>query len=98
MMPPCKLKFRRLYFIFCKFYVAARAFEIEPFLCLRTYNHNNSAIVSITALSWPSAANVFAKLILERQTPQRHLYGTSHMSSVEPVSHKCIRSVGDASS
>ena len=32
MMPPCKLKFRRLYFIFCKFYVADRAFEIEPFL------------------------------------------------------------------
>ena len=40
MMPPCKLKFRRLYFIFCKFYVADRAFEIEPFLCLRIYSHN----------------------------------------------------------
>ena len=35
MMPPCKLKFRRLYFIFCKFYVAARACEIELFL----YSH-----------------------------------------------------------
>ena len=70
MMHPCKLKFRRLYFIFCKFYVADRAFEIEPFLCLRTYNHNtNSAIVSITPLSGPSVANVFASLMLERQTP-----------------------------
>ena len=70
MMPPYKLKFRRLYFIFCKFYVADRAFEIELFLCLRTYNHNtNSAIVSITPLSGPSIANVFASLMLERQTP-----------------------------
>ena len=70
MMPPCKLKFRRLYFIFCKFYVADRAFEIEPFLCLRTDNHNtNPAILSITPLSGPSVANVFASLMLERQTP-----------------------------
>ena len=37
---PLQIKVRRLYFIFCKFYVADRAFEIEPFLCLRTYSHN----------------------------------------------------------
>ena len=74
MMPPCKLKFRRLYFIFCKFYVADRAFEIEPFLCLRTYNHNtNSAIVSITPLSGPSVAIIFASLMLERQTAPKPL-------------------------
>src|SRR4051812_42649535 len=32
----------------------------------------------------------------ERQTPPppSHLYGTIHMSSVEPVSHKHVRSVG----
>src|ERR1041385_2265602 len=33
----------------------------------------------------------------ETDTP-RHLYGTSHMSSVEPVSRKRVRSVGAASS
>ena len=32
MMPPCKLKFRRLYFIFCKFYMADWGFGREPFL------------------------------------------------------------------
>src|SRR3954465_10230787 len=30
----------------------------------------------------------------ERQTPPATLYGTSHMSSVEPVSRKRVRSVG----
>src|SRR3954463_11697449 len=35
--------------------------------------------------------------VRETDTPN-HLYGTSHMSSVEPVSHKRVRSVGAASS
>jgi hypothetical protein len=30
--PPLQNKVRRLYFIFCKFYVAAGAVEIEPFI------------------------------------------------------------------
>src|SRR4051812_48582440 len=65
---------------------------------MKTSHNTNPAIVSITPLSGPSIANVFAKLMLERQTPPNHLYGTSHMSSVEPVSHKRVRSVGAASS
>ena len=38
-----------------------------------------------------ASQNVFASLMLERQTPPNHIYSTSHMSSVEPVSHKVGR-------
>src|SRR4051812_18858244 len=82
---PCELNFRLMYFIFCKFYVAAREF-------------NNSTIVSITPRSGPSIANVFASVMLERQTLPKTLIWYNHMSSEEPVSCKRVRLVRAASS
>src|SRR4051812_8450794 len=64
----------------------------------KTCHNTDSSIVSITPLSEPSIASIFSSLMLERQTHPGHLYGTSHMSSVEPVSHNRVRSVGAASS
>ena len=58
------------YFIFCKFYAAARSFKKRTiFYRTKTSHNTNPAIVSITPLSGPSVANVSAKLMLERQTP-----------------------------
>src|SRR4051812_41603060 len=82
-------------FIFCKFYVAARGFEKRTvFYPMKTSHHTSPSIVSITPLLGPSVANVFASLMLERHAPSSHLYGTSHMSSMEPFSRKRVRSVG----
>jgi hypothetical protein len=54
---PCKIKLDAFYFIFCIFYVAARAFAQEPFLTYE-YNHNcDKTIVSITPFSGPSIEN-----------------------------------------
>ena len=39
---PCKIKFRRLYFISCIFYVASRAFAKEPFL---TYELRTTTLI-----------------------------------------------------
>src|SRR3954469_11816131 len=95
----CKLKLKRLLLYIFKFYVAAKGFrERTPFYPAKTSHNTNPAIVSITPLLGPSVANVFTSLMLERQTPPSHLYGTSHMSSVEPVSRKHVRSVGATSS
>src|ERR1041385_4061394 len=98
--PNAKLNLKTLsYFIFCNFYVAARGFgKRTAFYPAKTSHNTNPAIVSITPQSGPSVANVFASLMLERQTNPSHLYGTSHMSSVEPVSRKRVRSVEAASS
>ena len=95
--PSCKVNLNAFYFIFCKFYVAGRGVERENRFVLRKKCHDSdSTIVSVTPLSGSSVANIFASLMLERQTPPSLLYGTSHMSSVEPVSRKRVRSVGAA--
>ena len=63
--PTCKLKLKTpFYFIFCNFYVAATVS-----MPTKTSHNTNPTIVSITTLSGPFIANVFAKLMLERQTP-----------------------------
>src|ERR1041385_4479591 len=68
--PSCKLKLNAFYSIFCKFYVAARGFDRENrFYPAKTSHNTNSTIASITPLSGPSVANIFASLLLERQTP-----------------------------
>src|ERR1041385_7919082 len=50
--------------------------------------------VSITPLSGPFVANIFASLMQRDRHPPATLYGASHMSSLEPVSRKRVRSVG----
>src|SRR3954467_4168679 len=83
------------YFSLCKFYMTARGFERENrFLSCENMPQHRSPIVSITHLSGPSVANTFASLIQRDRHPPNHLYGTSNMSSVEPVSPKRVRSVG----
>ena len=47
--------------------------EKNHFYPTKTSHNTNPAIVSITPLSGPSIANVFAKLMLETQTPPRPL-------------------------
>src|ERR1041385_2814314 len=91
----CKLKLKTpFYFIFCKFYVAARGFQKRTaFYPAKTSHNTNPAIVSITPLSGPSVANIFASLMQRDRQPPATLYSTSHMSSVEPVSRKRVRSV-----
>src|SRR3954469_17394614 len=66
----CKLKLKRLLLYIFKFYVAAKGFrERTPFYLAKTSHNTNPAIVSITPLLGPFVANVFASLMLERQTP-----------------------------
>ena len=54
MMPPLQIKVRCLYFIFCKFYVADRAFEIEPFLYIQPQQRLNNCLYDTPfgALRW----------------------------------------------
>src|SRR3954468_12915068 len=68
--------------------------ENNRFYPAKTSHNTNPAIVSITPLSGPSVANIFASLMQRDRHPPATLYGTSHMSSVEPVSRKRVRSVG----
>src|SRR3954469_19629322 len=96
MIPPtCKLKLKTsLYFIFCKFYVAARGFEKRTVSILRkqatTPIHNCLYYTPVGALRCKHLRIANA----ERHTPPATLYGTSHMSIVEQVSRKRVRSVG----
>ena len=96
--PSCKLKLNASTLSFVSFTWLLGVSRNNRFYPTKTSHNTNPAIVSITPLSGPSVANIFASLMLERQTPPSHLYGTSHMSSVEPVSRKHVRSVGAASS
>src|ERR1044071_5692588 len=87
------------YFSLCKFYVAARGFEREN----RFYPAEKHATTpSPIRLYYTPVGALRCKYLrianAERQTPPATLYGTSHMSSVEPVSRKRVRSVGAASS
>ena len=83
---PLQNKVRRLYFIFCIFYVDEGLSQKEPLSNLRTCNHNtDKIIVSITPLSGPSFEDAILA-VLERQTPASRIYGASHMLSAEPVS------------
>src|ERR1041385_4437727 len=68
----CKLKLKTpFYFIFCKFYVAARGFEKRTaFYPAKTSHNTNPVIVSITPLSGPSVANIFASLMQRDRHPQ----------------------------
>ena len=73
MIPPtCKLKLKTsFYFIFCKFYVAARGFVKRTiFYPAKTSHNTNLAILSITPLSGPSVANIFASLMQRDRHPQ----------------------------
>ena len=84
---PLQNKVRRLYFIFCIFYVAEGLSQKEPPSNLQTCNHNtDKIIVSITPLSGPSFEDAILP-VLERQTPASRIYCASHMSSAEPVSY-----------
>ena len=66
---PLQNKVRRLYFIYCKFYVVARAFALEPFLNYELSNHNmNPTVVSITPLSGPSVVNAISTIEWETDT------------------------------
>ena len=90
---PCKIKLDAFYFIFCMFYVTARASVQEPFL---TYESATTAIRYLSLLHpfrGPPLQMLY-QLLQERQTPASHIYGTSHMSGVEPVSRKSTRKVG----
>src|SRR3954463_545857 len=83
------------YFSLCKFYVAARGFERENrFYPAKNMPQHRLPSISITPLSGPSVANIFASLMQRDRHPPTTLYGTSHMSSVETVSHKRVRSFG----
>ena len=99
MIPPfCKLKLIRFYFIFCKFYMTARGFEKEPFLSYENMQqHQSGNCIYYTPVGALRCKRLCKANVRERDTPS-HLYGTSHMSSVEPVSRKCVRSVGATSS
>ena len=94
MMPPCKLKFRLLYFIFYKFYVADRAFEIEPFLSYENKpQHQFGNCLYYTPVGALRCKRLRVANVRETDTPS-HLYGISHMSSVEPASRKRTHKVG----
>ena len=61
------------YFSLCKFYVAARGFERENrFYPAKTCHNIDSPIVSITPLSGPSVANIFASLMQRDRHPPSH--------------------------
>ena len=60
---PLQNKVRRLYFIYCKFYVVVRAFALELFLNYKLYNHNmDPVVVSTTPLSGPSVVNAISTI------------------------------------
>ena len=66
---PLQNKVRRLYFISCIFYVASRAFVKEPFLNLRTSNHNTVQVnASMIPSRRPSLANVTTAKVRETDT------------------------------
>ena len=91
---PCKIKLDAFYFIFCIFYVAWGFRKQNRFHTYETYDHNNDQIVAIyVSLSGPPL-KMQSQLKIERQTPASHIYGTSRMSVVEPVSRKRTRKVG----
>ena len=73
MIPFCKLKLIGFYFIFCKFYVAARGFEREPFLSYENKPQHQFDNCIYYPLPGPSIANIFASLMLERQAPPKPL-------------------------
>src|SRR3954469_3380193 len=95
----CKLKLKTpFYFIFCKFYVAARGFEKNRFLsCENKPQHQSRNCLYYTPVGALRCKRLRKDNVRETDTPI-HLYGTSHMSSVEPVSRKRVRSVEAASS
>ena len=95
MMPPCQLKLIRFYFIFCKFYVAARGFEREPFLSYESKpQHQFGNCLYYTPFGALRCKRLRIANVRETNTPQSHLYGTSHMSSVELVLRKRTHKVG----
>ena len=73
MIPLLQIKFICFYFIFCKFYMVDGVSRENCFYPTKSSHNTNSAIVSITPLSGPSVANVYASLMLERQTPPKPL-------------------------
>ena len=70
---PLQNKVRRFYFIFCMFYVAARASAQEPFLTYENNHNSDKTIVSIPPLSGPSIANVISTIVGETDTRQPHI-------------------------
>src|SRR3954468_2250933 len=96
MIPPtCKLKLKTpFYFIFCKFYVAARGFEKRTaFYPTKTSHNTNPQLSLLHPCRGPPLKTSSHRLCRETDPSLATLYGTSHMSSVEPVSRKRVRSV-----
>ena len=93
---PLQNKVRRFYLLsFCNFYVASRAFAIRTVSYLRTLNHNIDSVISFYyPLKEAFACIVISTKVGETTPSKPHLYGTSRMSSVEPVSRKSTRKVG----
>ena len=94
--PHCKTKLDASTFLsFCNFYVSSRAFAIRTVSYLRTTSHNIDSVISFYyPLKEAFACIVISTRVGETTPAKPHLYGTSRMSSVEPVSHKSMRKVG----
>src|SRR3954467_13601282 len=70
----------------------------EPFLSYENKpQHQSCNCLYYTPVGALRCKRLHKANVRETDTPN-HLYGTSHMSSVEPVSRKRVRSVGAASS
>ena len=89
-------KVRRFYLLsFCNFYVASRAFAIGTISYLRTSSHNIYSVISFYYPLKEAFTCIIISTKVRETTPAKpHLYGTSRMSSVEPVSRKSTRKVG----
>ena len=70
---PCKIKLDAFYFIFCIFYMAARASAQEPFLTYENNHNSDKTIVSITPLSGPSIVNAISTIVGDTDTRQPHI-------------------------
>ena len=75
---PLQNKVRRLYFIFCMFYVAARASRIRFFTYENSHN-NDKTFVSITPLSGPTIANTISTIVGETDTRQPHIWNKPYV-------------------
>ena len=91
---PCKIKLDASTLSFA-YFTWLGAFVNRTASYLRTYDHNNDQIIAYLFIPFgPSIENAKPTKERERQTPASHIYGTSRMSVVEPVSRKRTRKVG----
>src|SRR3954464_8215109 len=99
MIPFCKLKLKRLSTLsFACFTWLLGVLTKELFLSYENKpQHQSRNRLYYTPVGALRCKRLRKANVRDTDTPS-HLYGTSHMSSVEPVSRKRVRSVGAASS